>query len=286
MNRLSDLKVVEVSLVPKAANKKKFLLFKSETEVTDMPNMEEILKAVLETELDNDEEVDKVLKASLSDKAANAVKGALRLLGAYKDELPKDIMKTLAGLAGYGYPAPAGKAQKEEKTVSGKPITKENGSIDLESVPEEVRPAITALWKENQEAVKKAAELEKALTEEHDHQMIREFIVKANEFKGLPIKPEEFGPVLKSIAEKDPEAYAKLDEVLKAADEAAIQAKLLEELGASGVSPSSSMGKIEAMAATVVEKDASMTREQAMDKVLMEHPELYNEYRTEHKAGR
>jgi len=46
------------------------------------------------------------------------------------------------------------------------------------------------------------------------------------------------------------------------------------------------MGKIEAMAAAVVEKDASMTREQAMDKVLMEHPELYNEYRTEHKAGR
>lgn len=282
--RLRDLDVAEVSLVPKGANRKKFLLLKEE-EVSNMPDMQEILRAVLETELDNEVAVEEVLKtASLSEQAASAIKGALRLLEAYKDELPKDIMQTLAGLVGYGYPAPTQKTEKEDDKMN--PIIKADGSIDFEAVPEEVRPAIEMLWKENQEAVKKAAELEKILKEEHDRQATREYIAKASEFKGLPVKPEEFGPVLKSLAEAAPEAYAKLDGVLKAADEAAIQARFLEELGASGPSPSSAMGKIDAMADAIIEKDSNMTHEQAVDKVLAKHPELYTEYQAESKARR
>lgn len=286
MNRLSDLEAVEVSLVPKAANKRRFLIFKSEEE--EKP-MEEILKAILETDLEDEKKVDEVLKAAkLSDKAQNAVKGALRLLNAYKDELPKDVMKTLAGLAGYGYPEPTEKAKaqdedekkKKEKYGYPAPTKKEDGTYDFSSIPEEVRPAIEALWKEHETAVKKAEELEKVLKEERDKQARKEYIQKAvTEFASLPVKPEEFGLILKGLAEKAPDEYAKLEGVLKAANEAIQKGALYAEIGRSGgLAGGSAMAKIEAAANSLVQKDANMTKEQAIAKALEMHPELYTEY--------
>jgi len=287
VNRLKDLDAVEVSLVPRGANKKKFLIFKED----DSP-MEEILKAVLETELDDEQRVEEVLKAAkLSDKGRNAVKGALRLLNAYKDELPKDIMKTLAELAGYGYPAPTEKAKdkkdeeedKKKKYGYPAPTKKEDGSWDFSGIPEEVRPAVEALWKEQQEAVKKAEELEKVLKEERDKQLRKEFIQKAaDEFANLPTKPEEFGLVLKGLAEKAPEEYSRLEGVLKAANEAIEKGALYAEIGRSGTpAGDSAVAKVEAMAAGLVQKDANLSRVDALAKVLAENPQLYEQYRKE-----
>jgi len=284
VNRLKDLDAVEVSLVPKGANRKRFLIFKEDDSL-----MEEILKAVLETELEDEQKVEEVLKAAkLSGKAQNAVKGALRLLNAYKDELPKDIMKTLAELAGYGYPAPAEKAKdkkdeeedKKKKYGYPAPTKKEDGSYDFSGIPEEVRPAVEVLWEEQQEAVKKAEELEKVLKEERDKQLRKEFVQKAaTDFGNLPTKPEEFGLVLKGLAEKAPEEYAKLEGVLKAANEAIQKGALYAEIGRSGgFSGGYAMSKIEAAANSLVQKDASMTKEQAITKALEMHPELYTEY--------
>jgi len=285
VNRLKDLDAVEVSLVPRGANKKKFLIFKED----DSP-MEEILKAVLETELDDENKVEEVLKAAkLSGKAQNAVKGALRLLNAYKDELPKDIMKTLAELAGYGYPAPTEKAKDKDKDKEKEkygypaPTKKEDGSYDFSGIPEEVRPAVEALWKEQQEAVKKAEKLEKVLKEERDKQLRKEFIQKAaDEFANLPTKPEEFGLVLKGLAEKAPEEYAKLEGVLKAANEAIEKGALFAEIGRGGMpAGDSAVAKVEAMAAGLVQKDANLSRMDALAKVLAENPQLYEQYRKE-----
>ncbi|MBW2672592.1 MAG: hypothetical protein JRD89_04135 [Deltaproteobacteria bacterium] len=288
MNRLKDLDAVEVSLVPRGANRKKFLIFKE-----DDTAMEEILKAVLETELEDEQKVEEVLKAAkLSGKAQNAVKGALRLLNAYKDELPKDIMKTLAGLAGYGYPAPTEKQKdkkdedeedKKKKYGYPAPTKKEDGSYDFSGIPEEVRPAVEALWKEQQEAVKKAEELEKILKEERDKQLRKEFIQKAaDEFANLPTKPEEFGLVLKGLAEKAPEEYTKLEGVLKAANEAIEKGALYAEIGRGGTpAGDSAVAKVEAMAAGLVQKDANLSRMDALAKVLAENPQLYEQYRKE-----
>jgi hypothetical protein len=286
VSRLEDLDVAEVSLVPRAANKRKFLILKSE-EVS----MDEILKGILETDLENKDKVEKVLKDSgLSEEAANAVRAALKILVSYKDELPKDILATLGELAGYGYPAPGygyptQKAKEENKAEEDKkkygypaPTKKSDGSYDFSNVPEEVRPAIETLWKEHDVAVKKAAELEKALQEEKDKVARKEFIAKAAEFDNLSIKPEEFGLVLKAVAEKSPEDYAKLEAVLKAANESIKQSKIFSEIGSSRVSGGTAMSKIEAIAKTYIEKDAKVTKEQAIQKVLVEHPELYEEY--------
>lgn len=285
MQRLKDLDVIEVSLVPKGANRRRFLLFKSEEEEDPM---EEILKAILETPLENEAKVEEVLKAAnLSEKAKGAVRGALKILSAYKDELPKDIMKTLAGLAGYGYPEPTQKQKgkdddddKKKKYGYPAPVKKEDGSWDFSGVPEEVRPMVEALWKEHLEEVKKREELERVLKEERDKQARKEFIQKAaTEFASLPTKPEEFGLVLKGLAEKAPEEYAKLEGVLKAADEAIRKSALFSEIGCSGgFGGGTAMTKIEAAANSLVQKDANMTREQAIAKALEVHPELYTEY--------
>ncbi|MBW2084447.1 MAG: hypothetical protein JRI54_00225 [Deltaproteobacteria bacterium] len=255
--------------------------------------MEEILKAVLETELEDEQKVEEVLKAAkLSDKAQNAVKGALRLLNAYKDSLPKDIMKTLAELAGYGYPAPTEKAKdkKDEEEEDKKkkygypaPTKKEDGSYDFSGIPEEVRPAVEALWKEQQEAIKKAEELEKVLKEERDKQLRKEFVQKAaTDFTNLPTKPEEFGLVLKGLAEKAPEEYTKLEGVLKAASEAIEKGALYAEIGRGGMpAGDSAVAKVEAMAAGLVQKNANLSRMDALAKVLAENPQLYEQYRKE-----
>jgi len=247
--------------------------------------MEEILKAVLETQLEDEKKVDEVLKqAKLSDKAQGAVKGALRLLNAYKDELPKDIMNTLAGLAGYGYPEPAAKAKdegkKKEKYGYPAPTKKEDGSYDFSGIPEEVRPAVESLWKEHEAAIKKAEELEKVLKAEREERLRKEYIQKAAaDFGNLPTKPEEFGLVLKGLAEKAPEEYAKLEGVLKAANEAIEKGALFAKVGHSGgLAGGSAMAKIEEVAKSLVQKDASMTKEQAIAKALELHPELYTEY--------
>jgi len=71
---------------------------------------ESVVDRILNTDLENEGEIEQVLKAQgVSERAAHAIKAALRLLNAFKDELPNDILNTLASLAGYGYaPAPTG----------------------------------------------------------------------------------------------------------------------------------------------------------------------------------
>jgi len=120
-NELRDLKVEEVSLVPKGANRKRFLLLKSALGGDCMYD-ESVVDRILNTDLENEDEIEQILKAQgLSEKAANAVKGALRLLNAYRDELPGDILNTLASLAGYGYQPPPLPASDEVKAARSQP---------------------------------------------------------------------------------------------------------------------------------------------------------------------
>jgi hypothetical protein len=121
-NELRDLKVEEVSLVRRGANRKRFLLLKSALGGDSAMYDETLLDRVLSTDLENEDEIEQVLKAKgLSEKATNAVKGALRLLNAYKDELPPDIINTLASLVGYGYQPPPLPASDEVKASRKQP---------------------------------------------------------------------------------------------------------------------------------------------------------------------
>lgn len=319
ITELKELKVAEVSLVDKPANRRRFLILKQENGM----QQEDVLKAVLEAELEDEGKVDTVLKAAgLSENAQAATKGALRLLNAFKEEMPKDIFSKLAECSGYPPPEPATKAavaetpeekqkrleeeaaaaavaaaakQAKAKKEDG-PVVKADGSLDLSGVPEEVRPAVEAIWKSHQEAVAKAEQLQKSLDEEKTRRRTAEFIQKAEQqYSNLPgTTPVDLAPVLMAIEGSAPEAYAKLETVLKAADVAIKQGLLFKSIGSdkgSDGSGNSAWVRIEAAAdklVQAVQKDGGrrITKAQAIDRVLQGDKALYAEYLKEQKEAR
>jgi hypothetical protein len=280
MAELTNLETFEVSLVPKAANKRKFLILKSDEGGTDQMNYDEILKSVLETDLENEPEVDKVMKqAKLSDKATAACKSVLKTLSAYKDEMPKNVMKMLADLSGYGYATPYEYGDKKKKSLA-----KADGTLDLDGVPEDIKPALESLWKEHEDTAKKAQELEAQIKKAENEKVTKEYIEKAATYKNLAIKADEFGPVLKAIALANPDEYAKVEAVLKAADVALSKGGLFAEIGsAGGGEPATAWGKIEKSAEAMATKD-KITKAAAVSKIIEENPNLYDEYLNEKGA--
>jgi len=286
MANLTDLVVAEVSLVERPANRRKFLLFKSE----EGEGVEDLEKA----EPSQTEETGEAVQAAgLSEKATQAVKAALKILNEHKGELPGDLLDHLAALAGYGTAPAQGKEMKpygyrygyapygyrygyrksEEADKEGKQ------EFDLSVVPEELKAKMEAVIKQGEDAARRARELE-------EEKRLREFAEKARaELPHLAAIPEEVGRLLKDAEEGlSPEARGFLERLLKSADSALAQA--LQPAGASpkGEKAASAWDKIEKAAAHLV-AEAGITRPQAIRKVLEAQPELYREYLSE-KEGR
>jgi hypothetical protein len=279
-NRLTDLNVAEVSLVGRPANKRSFLVFKSAEGGNKMPEINEQILEVLKAELPKEMEAE-LVKANLSEKAVDAVKGALKILSAYKSEMPADILGTLAKLAQMENPRHYDDDKKKAKTTKGlesyAPVKKADGSFDLSGVPEEQQAIVEALWKQ----AERSELLEKQLKEEQDQRLIKQFVEKAQSFVNLPIKAAEIGPVFKAIAEKSPKEFEQIDALLKAVDTALAESKIYKELGSNHQGASNAWDKVEQMAAQIVQKDENITKEQAITRVLEQNPNLYSEYLAE-----
>jgi len=298
-NRLTDIDVAEVSLVGKPANKRSFLVFKSEEggnkQMADF-TLSESLMAVLQKEAENEADVMAILeKADISQEAKDAMRNALRLMYEFRDEVPEEFLNRMAGYAGVSIReiANAGNRRnnpdhyddknknksKAKKGLDGypEPVKKEDGSFDLSGITEEQQPIIEALWKQ----AEKSELLEKQLKEEQDQRLVKQFIEKAQSFDNLPIQASEIGPVFKAIAEKAPKEFEQIDSLLKAVDEALAQSKLYKEVGSNHQGASNAWDKVEQMAAGIVQKDESISKEQAITRVLEQNPQLYSEYLAE-----
>lgn len=139
-------------------------------------------------------------------------------------------------------------------------------------------PAAKELVMKLQKQAKEAEELAKA---EKEARLNREFVTKAAELKGLNVKADEFGPVLKAVAEKCPEQFEKLEAVLKTASNAILTGEVLKEVGSSGSSSGSAWDKIEKKAEELLKGETSLSKEQAISKVIQQEPQLYEEYQKE-----
>jgi hypothetical protein len=125
-----------------------------------------------------------------------------------------------------------------------------------------------------------------------DDEKTKEFIAKAAGYTNIGIKADEFGLVLKSISEKNPEAIEKIEAVLKAANEAVGKGNIFGEAGSSrnGARPiggNASWEKIQESAMNMVTKAGTpMSKEQAVTNYLetAEGKAQYTEYMKEREV--
>ncbi len=317
INAVTGLNTVEVSLVDRGANRKRFAFFKSEEK---MAGMEEMFKVILDTEVANESKFEEIFKQDeMDDETKEAARAALRLLTAFKDKLPEDVVEKLAKAA--DYPMPEKKQaeeteeteeekaerlakqaedeegeklakQKEEEEAMMKsgnlPILKD-GSPDLSSVPVAVRPVIQALWKQGAEdrALLKAANA--AVAVERDLREVKEHTEKAAAEYGSVGSPAEIGKIMKSLGDLDPKIAESMGAILKSANAVIDKSNMFAQLGSGRVpDESSAEARLEELTNNYMQKNAAskMTHAQAYNAVLKsaEGKRLYAEYNEEQKT--
>jgi hypothetical protein len=274
---ISDL-LEEISFVPRGANGKEYLLIKEHTNLKG-----DTLKSILETP---DEELQKALADVKLDKESLDVLEAVgSILKTYKDKLPAESLAILAKACGYPEP----KEPEERKTDKTKDeedddecygFTKEQ----LETMDLGVRVMIEKMAAKIDATEKRAKSFEALAKELKDAEITKAYIEKAEALPHIPgLIVEKHAPIMKILGEDHPAEFAEIYSVLKAADALLEKSSVWEEIGsAMAVSSGSAMNKIKKAAEALVRKDTSgMTYEDAVEKVLEEHPEWYEEYESE-----
>jgi len=272
--RLSGLEGAEISLVPKAANRRRFLLLKGDTEMFDEVKALEQVAAIdkaglgdaveaLASTAENASAAALLKDAGLNETETARVKAAFRVLG---EELGKKVLAKATPAdegdgkmpcpecgamvskeakfcpeCGAGMKAGAKKAKSEDDMTKGAKISKaDDGTWDLSAIAEDQRPAIEAVLKaQDAETAVLKEKVEKESKERarlEDEKQKVEFIRQAGEFAHLPgAKADDLGPILRKAAgAMEPKEYEKLREVLKGADKIAEDSALFTELGAAG----------------------------------------------------
>ena len=295
-NRLTDMEFDEVSLVTRPANQlSKVVLFKS-----DVSNSEEIVAE--EKTVEEAVEVEPVLE-----KAEESVeKGyGMGMKIKKKKEMPAFIKEKME------------EKEEEEEEDEEMPMKKkgkmkkdDDGSVEipsevydyietLESANAELVDAIEKMAKEQQdeqdEILKSAdprlVEIVKGLEErasaaetiakaERDHRLVQEYIAKASTLSNLPIKAEEFGSVLKNVAEAlTEEQFSAIWQVLNAANSNLSKAGLFNEIGKSSTPDNDGpLANIEKVATALRQANPLLTREQSIAKAVETDANLYKQY--------
>lgn len=265
----------EVSFVPAGANGKEYLLVK------EHKMKEAILKSIAETP---DEDLKKALSEAKLDEESLDVLGTVgSILKTYKDKLPAESLAILAKACGYPEP----KAQESKgKGDDDEEEDKDEGSYgyskeQLEKMDPGVRVLFEKMAADNQ-ATKERAEKAEALAKElKDAEITKAYIAKAEALPNIPgLTAEKHAPIMKALGESHPAEFAEIYSVLKAADALLEKSAAWSEFGsARAISGGSVMSKIQKAAEALVRKDISgMTYEGAIEKVLDDHPEWYEEY--------
>lgn len=261
INRLENVEPLEVSLVPKGAVQRDFLILKNKEGKAEMSE-EQKQDEVNKQEEDYNEKQEDV---DVREVAANLAKiwdittgEALELI----DTLEPQTALEQSNPDHY----------EDEEEVNMEDIAKSD-------LPDEVKEQVEVIFKEQEKMRKENKEIRKQLQQEIEEKRKQEFVAKAEQFENISVDPDEFGVVLKNISETSEDAYNKVMEVLKSADEVVKQGDLFVEKGSSlENTKSDSWGKIEKTAENLKNNDPSMSKEQAINKALKDNPDLYNAY--------
>ena len=161
------------------------------------------------------------------------------------------------------------------------------GKNKPEDVLKSATPEVKALFDNMQEKIEKldvnATEAIKKANELETVAKRKEFIAKAEGYKGLAIKPEDFGEALMKISDGvDADTFKKLEDTLAVASKSVVESDLFKVQGSDGRGES---GDIEIQIAKGAEElrksDPKLTKEQAEAKFLEANPEIYEKYENE-----
>jgi hypothetical protein len=154
-----------------------------------------------------------------------------------------------------------------------------------EEMDEIMKRDFEAIQKANADLLAEKEALEKRLNELAEVESLKSFQEVAKSLDKLGVNSDEFGPVLKSISDAVPEAYEKVFNVLKAANNA-VDTDLFKEVGSSQVSNDvgNSYQLLEKRAEAVA-TEKNITKQQAFIEVMSteEGKKLYDEYLKEGK---
>lgn len=279
---LTELDTVEVSLVTRGANRKRFALRKKEGEpvATKKPTK-------------------KAEPGEPSEAARAAVAEAMKLLHSVEAELPTGMLEAMHEALGIEVeeaaapvepPAPPAPTTPEEPAMATE--TKKTEALNDEAralitKAETAAQAATAQAAELKKSLEaegtKRVELEKQIAVERDERQTREWVAKAEKLSHLPTKAAELGPILKTLHQAAPEATAKLEAVLAGTNEKLSKVlELTKELGHAGEpQATTAWGEIQKAAGELRKVDPKLTEAQSVTKALELNPKLYEAYNSE-----
>lgn len=288
--------------MPRGVTRKRFLILKGDEMPLSPQKIEEILKA----DLKNEAKIALVLKESgLSPDDTAALTAALRVLSSLGDRVSGQLVAELTSLIGLEMPEAEGESvevekmehegeKKDEESSDELPIMKSDGSIDESKIPEPIRAQVVALWKARRDDSAKLKAVQKELDDRRDKEITRQYLDKAGEFKFLPIAKEDLGATLKEVAVSAPNAYAKVEAVLKSANEVLSKSPAFDEFGSASSGGSAggdiSYAQIEQAAlAQPIAKEAGMSKDAAVTHFLTRTAEgrrMYSDYcKSKEKKG-
>ena len=252
-NKLEDLDIYEVSLVGSPANKRRYLLVKSEEGGDEMSD-EANVAAVADIE-----------KAELTEEQANAIKGAVNILGKYADKLSAKLKAAIATLEESVAKAMGGKKEEEDEEEEDK--GKGKGKYGYLKPKGEVQKAIAEVEQSFRERIEKAEANAKALSERLEAKELEEI----SKSSGVEID------WLKTLKRHLPEAeFQKAVSREETHQRQLKEAGLFKEIGSSATGEQPPGEKLLALVKGHVEKGGD--QQKAWDIVVKEHPELYREY--------
>lgn len=300
--------IMEISYVPRGANRKEYLLVKGMKEDT--------VKSILETD---DPELTKFLKENKIDgEAGEALAVVGRFLKSYKDKLPENTLSLMSKAC--GYPEPAQSKKKTDKAggaggQGGDPNATdpdegagdgcgdgtEDGSGDgtygypsqktlkmIEKMDPAARELFKELIEENKATKNEAREATNLAKELKVAALKKEYMTKAEGLTHIPgISIQKMADDMLVMGEAHPEQFNELYKALIAADRIIEKSAAWESMGtAHDGHGGSTYQKILEMAKGIVQKSAEpMELEEAIDKVLDIHPEMYEQYEAERVAA-
>jgi len=233
---------LEVSIVSRAANKRRWLLFKSDEDVSGGGSeaVDTSPEAIVPTETPLEEE---------QTSNTTGLTDAAGPLDAPKPKESENEMETLSKMA-------------------------------MEQLPDEMRGIIETLYKSHEDAVKKAEELETILRAKEEKEELEKFTLVAKSLDQISAPESELANALWQRAKADAKAYETIHKALLGANEAIKKGSLYRELGGNwqGEGPRSAWDKIDALAKSLISKGSGLSYADAVSNVLEASPELYSEY--------